>query len=111
MPPAKLPLPVQLRGVRAMATTAGSRPALSGLSAAARSKAEKISQEWKGTSATGANTKNFVGGEFVESKAEKWIDVVDPVRMRMLVFDCSDGRALFIGFPNALDQSAGDYFG
>ena len=78
MPLAKLPRPAQLR-VRSLATSA-SRPPLSGLSATAKSRAEKISQEWKGTSATGANTKNFIGGEFVESKAEQWIDVVDPVR-------------------------------
>ncbi|TFK83657.1 methylmalonate-semialdehyde dehydrogenase [Polyporus arcularius HHB13444] len=80
---AKLPLPAQLRGVRAMATAAP-RPALSGLSAAAKSKAEKISQDWKGTSATGANTKNFIGGEFVESKTDKWIDVVDPASQTLL---------------------------
>ena len=43
-------------------------------------KAEKISQEWAGTSATGGSTKNFIGGEFVESKADKWIEVLDPVR-------------------------------
>ena len=78
MPLAKLPRPTQF-GVRSLATSA-SKPALSGLSAAANSRAEKISQDWKGTSATGGNTKNFVGGEFVESKAEQWIDVVDPVR-------------------------------
>lgn len=74
---AKLPRATPLRATRTFATSA---PRLSGLSATAQSKAEKISQEWKGTSATGGNTKNFVGGEFVESKAEKWIDVHDPVR-------------------------------
>lgn len=78
MPLAKLPRSARLP-VRSYATTSGSRPPLSGLSATAKAKAEKISQEWKGTSATGENTKNFVGGEFVESKADKWIDVVDPV--------------------------------
>ena len=61
--------------------TAASRAPLSGLSAAARPKAEQISKEWKGTSAAGHNTKNFIGGEFVESKATKWIDVLDPVRV------------------------------
>ncbi len=76
MPLAKLPRSARL-SVRSYATT-GSR-SLGTLSATAKAKAEKISQEWKGTSATGGNTKNFVGGEFVESKADKWIDVVDPV--------------------------------
>jgi len=42
--------------------------------------AEKISAEWKGTNATGGTTKNFIGGEFAESKASQWFDVLDPVR-------------------------------
>lgn len=83
MPLAKLPRPAQLR-VRSLATSSTARPALSGLSPTAKSRAEKISQEWKGTSATGGNTKNFVGGEFVKSRAEQWIDVVDPVRRAFL---------------------------
>lgn len=83
MPLAKLPRPAQLR-VRSLATSSTSRPALSGLSATAKPRAEKISQEWKGTSATGGNTKNFVGGDFVESKAEQWIDIVDPASQTLL---------------------------
>ena len=59
---------------------ATAKPPLSGLSQTARSRAEKLSAEWNGTSATGDNTKNFIGGEFVESNAKEWIDVVDPVR-------------------------------
>lgn len=50
-----------------------------GLSALARPIAEKISAEWKGTSMTGGTTKNFIGGQFVESKAVEWFDVHDPV--------------------------------
>ncbi|KAL4242134.1 Methylmalonate-semialdehyde dehydrogenase [Abortiporus biennis] len=57
---------------------------LAGLSTTARSKAEQLSAEWKGTSATGGNTKNFIGGEFVESKASEWIDVVDPATQTLL---------------------------
>ncbi|OBZ78885.1 Methylmalonate-semialdehyde dehydrogenase [acylating], mitochondrial [Grifola frondosa] len=83
MSPAKLLRPSQLR-VRTLATTVASRPPLSGLSSTARTKAEKISAGWKGTSAVGANTKNFIGGEFVESQAEKWIDVVDPATQTLL---------------------------
>jgi malonate-semialdehyde dehydrogenase (acetylating) / methylmalonate-semialdehyde dehydrogenase len=64
---------------RSYAATAASRPPLSGLSASARPRAEKLSAEWKGTSATGESTKNFIGGEFVESKTSDWIEVVDPV--------------------------------
>ena len=65
---------------RSYAVAASSRTALSGLSQVSRARAEKLSAEWKGTSATGDNTKNFIGGEFVESNAKEWIDVVDPVR-------------------------------
>lgn len=49
------------------------------LSALAQPKAERISANWKGTSATGGRTKNFIGGQFAESKATEWIDVHDPV--------------------------------
>lgn len=55
---------------------------LSALSQPARTRAEKLSAEWKGTHALGGNTKNYIGGEFVESKATVWHDVVDPVRLR-----------------------------
>lgn len=51
------------------------------LSAVALPKAEQISASWKGTNATGGSTKNFIGGEFVESKTTEWIDVHDPVRL------------------------------
>ncbi|PCH33746.1 methylmalonate-semialdehyde dehydrogenase [Wolfiporia cocos MD-104 SS10] len=67
---------------RSYATAA--RPPLSALSATARAKAEQLSKDWKGTSATGQNTKNFIGGEFVESKAQTWIDVLDPATQTLL---------------------------
>ncbi|KAG6899361.1 hypothetical protein C0995_006172, partial [Termitomyces sp. Mi166 len=57
------------------------RPALS---AAALPKAERISAEWKGTSATGGTTKNFIAGEWLESKTSEWIDVVDPSTQTLL---------------------------
>ncbi|KAF8078767.1 methylmalonate-semialdehyde dehydrogenase [Lyophyllum atratum] len=66
--------------VRAFATSAP----LAALSAAALPKAERISAEWKGTSATGGTTKNFIGGEFVESKTSEWVDVVDPSTQTLL---------------------------
>lgn len=66
---ARIPLRVPLR---TYATTAG-------LNAFARQTAENISANWKGTSATGGNTKNFIGGVFVESKTTQWHDVLDPV--------------------------------
>lgn len=81
MSPAQLLRSGQFFVRRSLATAA--RPPLSALSASARAKAEQISSEWKGTSASGNNTKNFIGGEFVESKAQAWIDVVDPVCDRL----------------------------
>ncbi|KAG6818058.1 hypothetical protein H0H87_009213 [Tephrocybe sp. NHM501043] len=54
------------------------------LSAAALPKAERISAEWKGTSATGGTTKNFIGGEWMDSKTTEWIDVVDPSTQTLL---------------------------
>ncbi|ELU38729.1 methylmalonate-semialdehyde dehydrogenase [Rhizoctonia solani AG-1 IA] len=46
---------------------------VSTLSAPARKAAEEISRDWKGTSATGANTKLYIGGEFVESKSTQTV--------------------------------------
>jgi malonate-semialdehyde dehydrogenase (acetylating)/methylmalonate-semialdehyde dehydrogenase len=48
------------------------------LGAAAKAYADRLS-EWRGTSVAGGTTKNFIGGEFVESKTTDWIDVLDPV--------------------------------
>src|SRR6266404_4587055 len=59
------------------------QPPLRGLNPAVREKAERLSSDWKGTNASGENTKNFIGGEFVHSKATQWVDVVDPVRCEL----------------------------
>ncbi|KAH7912593.1 Aldehyde/histidinol dehydrogenase [Hygrophoropsis aurantiaca] len=55
-----------------------------GLSASVRSKAEKLSAEWKGTNAIGGPTKNYIGGQFIESKSTEWHDVVDPSTQTLL---------------------------
>ncbi|WWC72095.1 methylmalonate-semialdehyde dehydrogenase (acylating) [Kwoniella pini CBS 10737] len=55
-----------------------------GLSPLANEVAKEISEKWKGTSAIGGNTKNYIGGEFKESKAEKWLDVNDPSTQTLL---------------------------
>jgi malonate-semialdehyde dehydrogenase (acetylating)/methylmalonate-semialdehyde dehydrogenase len=55
----------------------------SGLSPLAQAAAEEVSSKWRGTSATGGRTKNYIGGEFVESKADKWLEVRDPVSYRL----------------------------
>lgn len=54
---------------------------LVGLNAIAREKAEQLSANWKGTSASGGSTKNYIGGQFVDSKADTSINVLDPVRL------------------------------
>ena len=41
--------------------------------------AEEVSSNWRGTTAHGGNTKNYIGGEFQESSASKWLEVKDPV--------------------------------
>ncbi|EPQ61403.1 hypothetical protein GLOTRDRAFT_124283 [Gloeophyllum trabeum ATCC 11539] len=66
------------------AVSGSPKPPLSGLNAAVRAKAEQLSAQWKGTSATGGDTKNYIGGEFVQSKASDWIDVVDPSTQTVL---------------------------
>ncbi|KAI9460999.1 methylmalonate-semialdehyde dehydrogenase [Lactarius psammicola] len=60
------------------------QPPLRGLNSVVREKAEKLSRDWKGTSASGENTTNFIGGEFVQSKATQWIEVVDPSTQTLL---------------------------
>jgi len=56
----------------------------SALNATASAKAEQISADWKGTSLTGGTTKNYIGGEFVESKTDKWIELHDPSTQTLL---------------------------
>lgn len=70
-----------LRAARGYASTAA-HPVTGGasqLSPLAAKAAEEVSSKWKGTSALGGNTKNYIGGEFVESSCSKWLDVHDPV--------------------------------
>jgi malonate-semialdehyde dehydrogenase (acetylating)/methylmalonate-semialdehyde dehydrogenase len=54
-------------------------PSNARLSAMAQPIAEKLSADWKGTNMTGGKTRNFINGEFVESKTDQWLDVNDPV--------------------------------
>lgn len=68
-------VPAHVRGL----ATVVSRASLSGLNAVSRAKAEQITTQWKGTNASGENVKNFIGGKFVDSKSDQWIDLVDPV--------------------------------
>ena len=61
-----------------------------GLSPLAQAAAEEVTSKWKGTSAVGGKTKNYIGGEFVESKAEKWLEVRDPVGYRIENTSCAE---------------------
>jgi hypothetical protein len=72
-------IPARAICVRSYATVPV-QPPLRGLNSAVREKAEKLSRDWKGTNSSGENTKNFIGGEFVQSRSTQWIDLVDPVR-------------------------------
>lgn len=68
---------------RSFATVAGEqrvKKPLTSLNDNARHRAERLSADWKGTNASGGTTKNYIGGEFVESSAKNWIQVLDPVR-------------------------------
>ena len=42
-------------------------------------RARQLEGKWQGISLNGGKAKNFIGGSFVESKTEKWIDIHDPV--------------------------------
>jgi hypothetical protein len=49
--------------------------------------AELQVQKWKGIATDGSDTKLLIGGEFVSSKTNKWIDVHDPVSLfRFVLF-------------------------
>jgi hypothetical protein len=53
------------------------------LSAVAQTHASSLSN-WPGTSFSGGRIKNYIGGAFVESKANKWIEVHDPSTQSVL---------------------------
>jgi hypothetical protein len=61
-----------------------SKPRFSPLAAKA---AEDVSSNWKGTTASGGKTKNYIGGKFTDSKAEKWLEVKDPVSMSICAYE------------------------
>ncbi|PWN44383.1 putative methylmalonate-semialdehyde dehydrogenase mitochondrial precursor [Ceraceosorus guamensis] len=66
------------------ATASASSPSESTLGSLAHSKAQDVDAKWKGTSALGGTTKNFVHGEFVESKTDRWVEVRDPATQTIL---------------------------
>lgn len=72
------------RGLATHASSSSHSHSHASLSPHAHAAAEKLSKNWKGTSATGGTTKNFINGEFVESTSEKWLDVTDPSNQTVL---------------------------
>jgi hypothetical protein len=73
-------LPLSIRrfasAAHATAPTSSTAPRYSPLASKA---ADEVSSKWKGTNASGGKTMNYIGGEFVESQATKWLEVRDPV--------------------------------
>lgn len=70
-------LPRNLRYASTAAATSSSSSAK--FAPLAMKAAEEVSTKWKGTTANGGKTKNYIGGEFVDSSAKKWLEVRDPV--------------------------------
>ncbi|WVW86253.1 methylmalonate-semialdehyde dehydrogenase (acylating) [Kwoniella bestiolae CBS 10118] len=79
-----IPLRLSLARSYASPALASSPSSKTGLSALAAEAAKDVSEKWRGTSAVGGNTKNYIGGEFRESKAEKWLEVHDPSTQTLL---------------------------
>lgn len=75
--PRCLPSRASARRYASAATATASRTAAAGT--LADQNASKESGRWKGTDTLGGSTKLFIGGQFVESRADRWIDVNDPV--------------------------------
>ncbi|KAL5534352.1 hypothetical protein ACEPAG_814 [Sanghuangporus baumii] len=79
---------------------------LVGLSSVARERAEQLSASWKGTSASGDATKNYIGGQFVDSKTDTLIDVLDPSTQTLLTRVPETTRS---EFESAVDAASEAY--
>lgn len=53
--------------------------ALPSLTSTAAERAKDVESKWQGTSTSGGTTKNFVGGQWLDSKTQNWLDVHEPV--------------------------------
>lgn len=58
---------------------------------------------------TGGSTKNFIGGQFVESKADKWLEVHDPVSCFLFDDHCGQLTRLILVYPNRAIESSPDH--
>lgn len=65
----------------AAAASSSSSSSVARFSPLAMKAAEEVSSKWRGTNVNGGKTKNYIGGEFTESVADKWLEVRDPVRV------------------------------
>lgn len=45
---------------------------------------EAVSSKWKGTTANGGKTKNYINGQFTDSKTDKWLEVHDPSTQKVV---------------------------
>jgi hypothetical protein len=73
-------LPLSIRHAStAAATTSSTSSSAAKFSPLAMKAAEEVSSKWKGTTANGGKTQNYIGGEFKESSSDKWLEVRDPV--------------------------------
>lgn len=66
------------------AASASQSAASSPLGALALERAKDVEQKWRGTSTLGGTTKNYVDGQFVDSKTSRWVDVHDPATQTVL---------------------------
>lgn len=69
----------------AATSSSSSNSAASSLGPLAAARAADIESKWAGTSTLGGTTKNLINGSFVESKAQRWCEVLDPVSGRVAV--------------------------
>lgn len=79
--PRSLSLGLRVRHASTAAATSSSSStgAAARFSPLAMKAAEEVSTKWKGTTAGGGRTKNYIGGEFTESTSDRWLEVRDPV--------------------------------
>lgn len=81
--------PLQLRAYASAALASTSSN--SKLSPLALKAAEEVSSKWKGTTANGGKTKLYIGGEFLDSKTDTWLEVRDPVSSEQVYHAGEDG--------------------
>ncbi|OWZ68280.1 methylmalonate-semialdehyde dehydrogenase (acylating) [Cryptococcus neoformans] len=74
--------PIQLRAYTSAAFASTSSN--SKLSPLALKAAEDVTSKWRGTTANGGKTKIYIGGEFLDSKTDKWLEVRDPASQTLI---------------------------